>query len=236
MTDIGPLDDLPDDPDAALAAEYVLRLLDPTEEAACARRIERDQAFAAEVARWQAEFEALDAAFTPVTPPAGMRARVEERLFGRPPSRLARLWGSAPLWRGLATAAVIAAVAVGILGRPAPPPDLPDLVVAVAPTVGDVELVALLDRTSHALRFTRIGGEAPPGQSLELWIWPASQAAPASLGVVPADPRFAFEVPPDYVSSVAAGTRVLVSVEPEGGSTTGQPTGEIVAVGALSEL
>ena len=49
----------PDEPDdAALAAEYVLRLLDPTEEAACAARAAQDRAFAAEVARWNKVREA----------------------------------------------------------------------------------------------------------------------------------------------------------------------------------
>ena len=54
MTDtFAPDDDWPEDPDGALAAEYVLRLLDPAEEAACAARVAREPAFAAEVGRWQ---------------------------------------------------------------------------------------------------------------------------------------------------------------------------------------
>ena len=75
MSDPTILPDLPDDPDAALAAEYVLRLLDAEEEAACAARVARDTAFAAEVARWQTAFAGLDAGFAPVTPPAGLRRR-----------------------------------------------------------------------------------------------------------------------------------------------------------------
>ena len=98
MSDPGtPLpDDLPDDPDAALAAEFVLRLLDPAEEAACRARADRDPAFAAEVARWQNDFSDLDGAFAPATPPARLHARVETEISAGPPAALP---GSGPARR-----------------------------------------------------------------------------------------------------------------------------------------
>ncbi len=87
MTGIDDEDDLPPDRrDSALAAEYVLRLLGPAEDAACVAREYSDPAFAAEVARWQAEFSALDGRFAPVRPPAALRGRIEARLFGARPS------------------------------------------------------------------------------------------------------------------------------------------------------
>ena len=236
MSDPTILPDLPDDPDAALAAEYVLRLLDAAEEAACAARVARDPAFEAEVARWQAAFAGLDGAFAPVTPPTGLRRRVEAELFGPPPSLASRLWGSAGLWRGVAAAAVVAAVAVGLLapfGRRATPPEL---VATVAPAVGQVQLVAVLDREAGILRMTRLAGEAPPGQSLELWLLPEGEPVPASLGVVPAEARFAVAVPPALLGRVAAGTAILVSQEAAGGSPTGLPQGPVLASGALAEL
>jgi anti-sigma-K factor RskA len=226
-------DDLPDDPDAALAAEYVLRLLDPAEEAACAARIERDPAFAAEVARWQDDLSALDGEFGTAAPPPGLARRVEERLFGRQPGLLARLWSSAGLWRAVAAAAVVAAV---VFGRPAPEVGAPELVATVAPTVGDVQLVALLDRDAGLIRFTRLAGEAPPGRSLELWLLPEGATAPASLGVVPSEARFAVAIPTGLAPQVGPGTAILVSSEQAGGSPTGQPQGDVLAQGAVSEL
>ncbi len=237
MSDAVPLpDDPPEGPEATLAAEYVLRLLGPEEEAACAVRVERDPAFAAEVARWQAHFEGLDNAYAPVAPPARLQAKIEERLFGPRPSLVARLWGSAGLWRTVAAAAVIA---LGVLlGRPVPPPEapVPDLVATVAPTVGDVQLVALVDRPAGVIRFTRLAGSAPPGQSLELWVLPEGTTAPASLGVVPAEARFTVPIPADYAEQIGPGTAILVSAETQGGSPTGQPQGPVLASGAVSEL
>jgi anti-sigma-K factor RskA len=228
----------PGDPDdAALAAEYVLRLLDPEEEAACSARLARDPGFAADVARWRSAFAVLDAEFAEEAPPARVRERAEARLFGRPPSLAERLWGNVALWRGVAAAAVTAAVVAGLLGRPPQPEETRPLVATVAPAApaaDSVQLVALLDSEAGLLRFTRIAGAAPPGSSLELWVMPEGAAAPASLGVVPAEERFNVPVPAGI--AVSPGTAILVSLEAEGGSPTGQPQGPVLAQGAISEL
>jgi anti-sigma-K factor RskA len=228
----------PDEPDdAALAAEYVLRLLDPTEEAACAARAAQDRAFAGEVARWRTAFAALDAEFAEETPPQRMLERAEARLFGRTPPLAARLWGSVALWRGVAAAAVVAALAASLLGRPPEPDEARPLVATVspaAPAADNVQLVALLDREAGLLRFTRIAGAAPAGSSLELWVMPEGASAPASLGVVPAEERFSLPVPEGI--AVAPGTAILVSLEAAGGSPTGQPQGPVLAQGAIGEL
>lgn len=230
------LPDLPDDPDEALAAEYVLRLLSPDEEARCAARLVRDAGFAAEVARWEAEFAGLDGAFVPVAPPAWLRRRIEAAVFGPRPPLLARLWANAGLWRGVAAAAVAAAVAVGVFGVPGLRPAAPELVVTVAPAAGeDVQLVALLDRDAGVLRFIHIAGTAPAGQSFELWVMPEGDGAPTSLGLVPAEARFTVPLPPAVAGRVAPGTAILVSREAAGGST-GTPTLPPIASGAISEL
>lgn len=230
------LDDLPDDPDA-LAAEFVLRLLTAEEEAACAARAARDPAFAAAVQRWQASFSPLDAEFAPMAPPPGMLARVEARLFGKPPSPLSRLWASAGFWRGVAAAAVATAVALAVLGGPGEREVPPELVATVGPTAGTVQFVALLDRGAGALRFTRLAGAAAPGRSLQLWLLPRGATAPVSLGVVPAaEARFAVPLPAGYVDRVAPGAAILVSDEVAGGSPTGQPQGAVLAQGAVAEL
>jgi anti-sigma-K factor RskA len=230
------LPDLPDDPDAALAAEYVLRLLGAEEEAACAARVARDPGFAAAVAQWEAAFAGLDDGFAPVAPPADLRRRVEAALFGAPPSLAARFWGNIALWRGVAAAAALAAVALAVTGVPLRRAEVPDLVATVAPTVGDVELVALLDRAAGTLRFTRIAGSAPAGQSLELWLLPEGETVPVSLGVIPVEQRFAVPLPAALAGRVAPGTEIMVSQEAEGGSPTGLPQGPVRASGSISAL
>ena len=229
-------DEPPEDGAAVLAAEYVLRLLDPAAEAACAAREARDPLFAAEVDRWRQDFAGLDAAFMPVPPPAALRARVEAALFGAPPSALARLWGSVGLWRAVAAAATVAAIGFAVVRPPVAPEPRPSLVAAVQPVAGEVSLVALHAPGSESIEFRRLGGAAASGRSLELWILPMGETVPASLGLVPAGERFTATIPPAFAARVGEGTAILVSDEPAGGSPTGLPTGPVVAQGAITAL
>ena len=106
----------------------------------------------------------------------------------------------------------------------------------MAPTVGDVQLVALVDREAGLIRFTRLAGEAPPGRSFELWLLPEGATVPESLGVIPTEARFSVPIPATYAASLGPGTQILVSNEVEGGSPTGEPSLPPVAGGAVSEL
>jgi anti-sigma-K factor RskA len=71
----------------------------------------------------------------------------------------------------------------------------------------------------------------PQGRDLELWILPPGAKAPASLGVLPASGRRVV-----LSRMPAAGTQLMVSVEPPGGSPTGAPTGPVAYAGSLAQL
>jgi anti-sigma-K factor RskA len=223
----------PGDRDAALAGEYVLRLLDPAEEAACAAREATDPAFAAEVARWRADLAELDAGFAAVTPSAGLRGRVEARLFPEAarPSALARVWNSLGLWRGLAAAATAAAVWLAVA-----PPRAPEaeLLAALGPREGGGEFVATFDPTTGRLVITRLLGEADPGRVLELWA--LVDQTPVSLGLLPDQTRAEIVLPPELAERLGEGTLVEVTEEPAGGSPTGGPTGTVLALGYLRDV
>lgn len=233
-----PDDDGPEAPEATLAAEYVLRLLPPEAAAAAAAREARDPGFAADVARWRAEFAGLDAAFDPVTPPAALGPRIEQALFGAPPSRLARVWGSLALWRAAAALAVLALAlltAIGPLGLLAPPPAT-RLVAAVQPRDSEVSLIALHEPGSAVVEFRLLAGGPATGRSLELWLLPEGETLPASLGVIPPEGRLTAPLAPDLLARLTPGAQILISSEPEGGSPTGTATGPVVAAGTVSEI
>ncbi len=69
----------------------------------------------------------------------------------------------------------------------------------------------------------------PPGRDLELWILPKGGTQPASLGVLPAAGR-QIVLP----AAPAPGTQLMVSLEPQGGSTTGAPTGPVLYAGTIA--
>jgi hypothetical protein len=70
--------------------------------------------------------------------------------------------------------------------------------------------------------------QVPGGKTLELWLQPADGKAPKSLGMVPAAGGDVI------LSSVPeAGAALSVTLEPQGGSPTGAPTGRVVYAGTL---
>jgi anti-sigma-K factor RskA len=67
----------------------------------------------------------------------------------------------------------------------------------------------------------------PGDRDLELWALSAGETRPRSLGVMPATGR-------QLKAALPPGTRLLVSLEPRGGSPTGQPTGPVLYGGQFT--
>ena len=72
-------------------------------------------------------------------------------------------------------------------------------------------------------------------RSMELWLIPQG-GKPASLGLISAGQPVQLNLPPELLKQVGSGATLAVSLEPLGGSPTGQPTGEVIAHGSLSRL
>ena len=70
------------------------------------------------------------------------------------------------------------------------------------------------------------------GRDYELWVLPKG-GKPVSLGVLPSKGLFQRALSPAQEQALASSTQVAVSIEPAGGSPTGQPTGAIVFVAPL---
>lgn len=222
--------------DNALAGEYVLGVLPLAERRAVEDRMARDAAFADLVASWQADLTILDEAYAPEAPPSGVKARVDARLFAET-AKPAGLWGSLVFWRGLAFAGVAAVLAIGAynlegFGRTPAPDETPELVAELGAPGSAVGLVAALDASTGALRITPAAFSPDDGKALELWLVPG-EGGPVSLGLVPADGgRLVLD--PGLAGQLTAGALIAVSIEPEGGSPTGAPTGPVVLSGALA--
>ena len=69
----------------------------------------------------------------------------------------------------------------------------------------------------------------PSDKDLELWALPQGAIRPQSLGVFPPSGR-------QLTASLAPNTQLLVSLEPKGGSPTGQPTGPVHYGGWLTKI
>ena len=69
----------------------------------------------------------------------------------------------------------------------------------------------------------------PDGRDLELWLLPPGAQRPTSLGVLPSGGKLVVPGAP-----LPDGSQLLVSLEPRGGSPTGQPTGQVLYGGTLA--
>jgi anti-sigma-K factor RskA len=221
--------------DIALAAEYALGLLTPDEAEAFEARLAVDPAFRADYAVWAEDFVSMTDAVPEVTPPLAVKAAIDARLFpGKKRSFLQRIGIFQWLLGGLATAAVlIAIVNLGLLTGPDETLG-PSYQVEIAAQDESLRVVARYDPAAATLRIERSAGAAAEGRVLELWLI-AGDAAPVSLGVLP-DAQTT-EIPlSDDVVVVLEGAILAISDEPVGGSPTGQPTGDVLAVGQVTTI
>ena len=74
--------------------------------------------------------------------------------------------------------------------------------------------------------------QVPKDRSAELWLVPA-QGKPIALGLLSDKHPVVVLLSEKAMAALSANVSLAVSVEPEGGSRTGQPTGPIVAHGAV---
>ncbi len=204
----------------ALAAEYVLGVLDLPERMAVEQRMKTDAALRAAVEAWEDRLAPLSEDYAEVPAPDHLKA-IEARLFPDPPrsARRAGLWG----WLSGAAAAAVLGVAVLLVLPPAPPEAPPVIASLAAADALGVAFEVHHDGRALILRQTA-GAAADADHSYEVWAI-APGAAPVSLGLAGADPIPAPRPP--------AGWTLAVSLEPLGGSPSGAPTGPVIAAGEV---
>lgn len=236
-----PLDFTPEDEADLTAAEYVIGLLDGEAHAAAATRVGGDRAFATAVAAWEDRLTPLVDDVAPVAPSPGVWAAIVRRL-PRNRAEQGPWWDSLPLWRAASAVATAAAAALAVVvltsdRAVAPPPETPDALQPLLASTrmqsdtGRVLFVITLDQARNRVIVTPVDPDGQPGHSHELWLLP-KDGAPVSLGVMPDDASAAMSV----TLPLSPDASLAISVEPEGGSPTGLPTGPVVAQGQLTPL
>jgi len=220
--------------DEVLVAEYALGLLTPAEHETLGHRLRNEPALRADLGFWRARLARLDGEFAEVAAPAGVLPALERRLFARHTATRTGFWNSLALWRGLsAAAALVAIIAIGMnIAAPRPDPDAfaAQVVAALSAQGSNVSVVALYNASTGKLRLTTLSGAAVPDKDYELWAIEGS-SAPKSMGVITVSGSNDMTLTPEELQGFGAGTTLAISLEPKGGSPTGQPTGPVVAAG-----
>lgn len=163
-------------------------------------------------------------------------------------------------WRNVASvASAIAAALLVVAGLQVWQPDaLPDSIrpkprtqvveVKTPPPPAGAQYVALLqggggapafiltvDAATRNFTVRKVGAQPEAGKSYELWIVSDKLQRPRSLGVIGNDDFTARPVLSGYDAEIVNQATYAVSIEPQGGSTTGAPTGPVVFAGKLIE-
>lgn len=221
-----------DDPDL-LAGEYALGVLDQEAMAEVAARATREPSLAGAITAWEDRLTPLAALVHPLAPPPELWARIDASL---PAPLMARPlpWRRVGFWQAstLGALALAAAFAALLLTRNPPQPLAPHAVATLLPANGQGPIFMAVMEADGRIAIT---GAAPvavaPDRSLELWELPVGETRPRSLGVLPAGGA-------RVVLAAGAGpkTQLMISLEPQGGSPTGQPTGPVLYAGTLTPL
>lgn len=230
------------------ADDYALGLMSPAAADLFEAVMAKDPALAEYVAHTRDVMLPLDMSATTVPLPdsfiSDLRARIAGTSQDMPPALPAHMLGGDPTvpptaanfpvapvrrWMAGIAAALVLGVALGLgwaSQRPGPEPVV--MAVLLGPDGEPRAVVSDYGDDTAQIRFVA-DIEVPQGFTLQTWTLPSKQIGPTSLGVLD-DQRPRLLRGPD-LPMPSDEQLYEITLEPEGGSPTGRPTGPIVAKG-----
>jgi len=239
-----------------LAAEYALGTLRGLARARFEKLLRGDATLREEVTFWHERFSEFARRLKPVAPRPVVWAALEQTIAADSRKVSSLVPKSAPasksnrtlLWQTWATAATVAAVALGMglqreqtrsaeltaalddaQNKPMP------YVAVLQPEGGDARWAISLHTDKDVMRVVLTGSKMPAdtrARSLELWLLD-SHGKPHSLGLLPVKGGQSYDLvlPKIPADEMAATLTLAISEEPRGGSPTGLPTGKVLGAG-----
>ncbi|ARB25880.1 anti-sigma factor [Pseudomonas tolaasii] len=213
----------------ALAADYAIGLMPATARKRFEHLLLDDAALRIELGHWQDALASLTGTLPERPVPdhvwAGIKARIEPQVLHVPAKK--------PFWMNFrllaAACAVVLALFVGVLYQ------RENTAQYNATLVNASQQPALrIQAFADYLQVEPLTLAAlEPARVLELWAIPAG-GKPISLGLVPDAGKGRIQLSKEQQALLTAPLTLAVSLEPQGGSPTGQPTGPVLYQGALA--
>jgi anti-sigma-K factor RskA len=225
----------------ALGAEYVLGTLSREERADVARRREAEPQLDAVISAWERRLGPLSDVVSPLTPPPHLynKIRAQIGLSAHVVSLKAReqsLVRRGNWWRNATVSmSAVAASLVGLVGwQMHLAGQMPTQYVAVL-QAGDALPAFLLtvDTKSNMFVISAMKKPTEPEKSYQLWLVHDEMPHPKSLGVFDDSEMDMRPMADGKMHDMMMDGTYAVSVEPKGGSPTGEPTGPVVFSGKL---
>ena len=228
--------------DDALAAEYVLGVLDQAEREAVEARIRTEPGFASLVIGWEHRLSDLNDGYEEIAPPVSVKAGIENKLFLSRDSAAGLsgeggFWNRLGFWRSFAALAVVTVIILSSLLVQQTDEKVAGVtyVAALSSNETDAEFVVLYEAETDSLKVTQTGGVKPTGKDYELWFIDGDGPA-ISIGLVGGEGTKAPFIPGHLQGQYKEGLTLAVSLEPTGGSPTGVATGPVIAIGKAKKI
>ncbi len=227
-----------------LAAEYVLGTMPARTRRRFATLLRQVPALRRAVAAWEERLMPLADAIPELAPPVRVWKAIEARVHPGGQAVSGGLWRSLAFWRlsSFASAAVALAAVLLLVTPGGPvPEEMPGRMVVVMNDVKTSQpaMTATWEPGQQGERIVRLRvlghAEMAPGTAWEMWMLPGRGGKPVSLGLITTHDTQTMVVPASLASRLDAADGLAMSVEPEGGSPTGQPSGPVLYAGRALE-
>ena len=236
------------DDDNALAADYVMGLLDHAEQAAAERRLTEDAAFARAVSAWRERLADFDATADAVVPGAALWTRITNTIETTSAAtasapRRPTLWDNIRFWRATGMAGTFAALlfAVVAIAALSTSQQLRDDLAALTQRKPLYVAVLVNDTTKEAGAIVNAFAdgrvemiplkpiEVPAGRTLQVWTLWDRAIGPKSVGLTGQARTLQLDL--QSLPKTIQDQLFEITLEPEGGSPIGRPTGPILFKG-----
>lgn len=219
-----------------LSAEYVLGTLKGAARKRFEQLLRQRTDWAQTLNWWESQLHLLADTAPAVKPPNLVWKKIETRLFNKKTAPNNTWWKSLAF---LSTALAASLATLLVLQVPQTVTEPTPTAIALLATEKS-EAGWLLNETKKTADVVEIKAislaslQTRPDNAFELWLLPADQSKPISLGLLPQKGVATIKVPVDVIPLMASGA-LAVSLEPVGGSPTGQPTGAVLYQGKLTQ-
>ncbi|WP_020168311.1 MULTISPECIES: anti-sigma factor [Methylotenera] len=219
-----------------LSVEYILGTLKGAARTRFEQLLKQRADWAQSFAWWESHIHLLADTVPAVNPPKRVWKTIETRLFAHRAAQSNSWWKS---FAFISTALAASLATILVLQSPKPADEITPEAIALLSSE-KAQHGWLLSETKNAANEVEMKAislaslETKPDNAFELWLLPADKSKPISLGLLPQQGVANMKIPAQLVPLMAPGS-LAVSLEPVGGSPTGQPTGAVLYQGKLAK-